>query len=190
MERKTGELNPSCWVKEYGNTMYQYSMARVNDEEDASDLVQETLLAALKSAPAYKGEASEKNWLFSILKNKIVDYYRSKAKKRVVQELPELTGNEEEWFDESGSWRLQHLPQEWHFSQTTTERKELQRIIDQCKEDLKEVQRQVFVLKYMEDRDADFICKVLQISSSNYWVLLHRCRLQMRHCVEHYWLQN
>lgn len=190
MQQKQGFLNPEQWVKNYGQLMYQYAFARVNDSDEAADLLQETLLAGLKGIEKYKGEASEKNWLFSILKNKIVDFYRKKAKNRGTQHLPELDESDGSWFNDDGQWTQSSRPVDWNFSHTNTERKELHTIIEQCKEDLKEVQRQVFVLKYMEERDADFICKVLNISASNYWVLLHRCRLQMRTCVEHYWLKN
>lgn len=190
MEKSNALLNPNEWVKSYGQLMYQYAFARVSDSDEAADLIQETLLAALKGLDNFKGEASEKNWLFSILKNKIVDFYRRKASNRNTQQLPELNEGDDAWFNGEGSWQTSSRPVDWNYSQTTTERKELHTIIEQCKEDLKEVQRQVFVLKYMEERDADFICKVLNISASNYWVLLHRCRLQMRTCVEHYWLKN
>jgi RNA polymerase sigma-70 factor (TIGR02943 family) len=191
MESIQNTLQPSAWVKNYGNILYQYAFSRVDDSEEAADLVQETLLAGLNGSKNYKGEASEKNWLFSILKNKIIDHYRAKAKKRSVQALPEINDDHDDhWFDGNGGWQLNGKPQQWDYAGTMTERKELQNIIDRCREDLKELQRQVFVLKYMEDRDADFICKVLNISTSNYWVLLHRCRLQMRTCVEHHWLKN
>jgi RNA polymerase sigma-70 factor (ECF subfamily) len=190
METIQNRLQPSSWVKNYGNILYQYAFSRVDDSEEAADLVQETLLAGLNGSKNYKGEASEKNWLFSILKHKIIDHYRNKAKKRNVQALPELNEDEEHWFDTNGGWQMNERPQAWDYAGSHTERKELQSIIDRCREDLKELQRQVFVLKYMEDRDADFICKVLNISTSNYWVLLHRCRLQMRTCVEHHWLKN
>jgi RNA polymerase sigma-70 factor (TIGR02943 family) len=190
MQKQNIPLNPTEWIRLYGQALYQYAYARVNDSDEAADLLQETFLAALKGIDGYKGEASEKNWLFSILKNKIVDFYRKKASGRITREFPDLTGNEDTWFNEEGGWQQAAKPSDWNFDQTSSERKELQAIIEQCKEDLKEIQRQVFVLKYMEDKDADFICKVLNISSSNYWVLLHRCRLQMRTCVEHYWLKN
>jgi len=42
----------------------------------AEDLVQETLLAAVRSREKFGGRSSERSWLVGILKNKIVDYYR------------------------------------------------------------------------------------------------------------------
>ena len=68
------ELNISQWVNEYGDQLYRYALPRVSDSEIAKDLVQDTFLAAWRNVDKYKGEASEKNWLFTILKNKIIDY--------------------------------------------------------------------------------------------------------------------
>ena len=59
------------WVKEYSDMLYRYTLPRVSDSGIAKDLVQETFLAAWRNVDNYKGEASEKNWLFTILKNKI-----------------------------------------------------------------------------------------------------------------------
>jgi DNA-directed RNA polymerase specialized sigma24 family protein len=49
---------------------------RVRVPEVAEDLVQETLLAAVRSREKFGGRSSERSWLVGILKNKIVDYYR------------------------------------------------------------------------------------------------------------------
>ena len=79
MTQTENTLNPKEWVKNYSDTLYRFAALRVNDEETAKDLIQETFLAALRNAESYRGEISEKNWLFTILKNKIIDHYRKKA---------------------------------------------------------------------------------------------------------------
>jgi len=73
-EKKEVKANPEQWLQQYGDLLYQYCLPRVNDSAAAEDLVQDTFLSALKGLEGYKGEASEKNWLFTILKNKIIDY--------------------------------------------------------------------------------------------------------------------
>jgi len=104
--------------------------------------------------------------------------------------MPDLPSAENDWFDEEGNWAENRIPQDWHAADNPTERKEIQKIINWCKDHLKALQQHVFTLKYMEDLKSEEICKVLNISASNYWVLIHRARLQMRDCVEHYWLKN
>ncbi len=182
--------NPKKWLENYGNLLYQYALPRVNDSVIAEDLIQETFLSALKGLDGYKGEASEKNWLFTILKNKIIDYYRKKATEQAVTPMPDLKMVEDDWFNEDGRWAENKIPKDWDASDNPAERKEIQKIINWCKDHLKNLQQNVFTLKYMEDLDSEEICKVLNITSSNYWVLIHRARLQMRDCVEKYWLKN
>ncbi|HVM88815.1 MAG TPA: sigma-70 family RNA polymerase sigma factor [Puia sp.] len=184
------QAEPQNWLELYGDLLFQYALPRVNDSMVAEDLVQETFLSALKALSGYKGEASEKNWLFSILKNKIIDHYRKKAREREMNDFPDLQQLTDEWFDEEGNWAENKMPKDWHNAEDLIERKEMQKIINWCKEHLKSVQQQVFTLKYMEELDSEQICKVLNISSSNYWVLIHRAKLQMRDCVEKHWLKN
>ncbi len=182
------KADPQNWLPLYGDLLYQYTLPRVNDTVVAEDLVQETFLSGLKGLAGFKGEASEKNWLFTILKNKIIDYYRKKASVRSVIAIPDLQGGNNDWFNDEGSWAENRLPHDWKAADNPTERKEIQKIINLCKDYLKELQQQVFTLKYLEDIKSDEICKVLNISSSNYWVLIHRARLQMRNCVEEHWI--
>ena len=73
---------------------------------------------------------------------------------------------------------------------TFVETKEFYKILDYCKKKLQEMQHNVFVMKYMEDLDAEEICKVLNISSSNYWVIIHRAKLQLRKCIEQNWVNS
>jgi len=190
MEKQAIKANPEKWFELYGTLLYQYALPRVKDSEIAEDLVQDTFLSALKGLNGFKGEASEKSWLFTILKNKIIDFYRKKAKEQSVISMPDLRSSENDWFDKEGNWAENRMPKDWDASDNLTERRELQKIINWCKDHLKTLQQSVFTLKYMEDLESAEICKVLNISSSNYWVLLHRIRLQMRDCVEKYWLKN
>lgn len=189
MEKKKSLAEPHRWLEMYGTLLFQYALPRVHDRETAEDLVQETFFSALKAVEGFKGESSEKNWLFSILKNKIIDHYRRRSASASVVSMNELSDIESDWFDADGSWNKAKTPVDWNPSANALEQKEIRRIILWCKDHLKLLQQQVFTLKYLEDLDSDEICKVLNISSSNYWVLLHRARLQMRECVEYSWLK-
>lgn len=168
----------------YGTLLYKHALPRVEDSFVAEDLVQETFLAALNGLDGFRGESSEKNWLFSILKNKIVDYYRKRSRQQMVLSMPDLRLMDDQWFDSDGVWAEERIPHDWESADTPVERKEIQKVILWCKDHLKSLQQAVFTLKYLEDIPSDEICKVLNISSTNYWILIHRARLKMRDCVE------
>jgi RNA polymerase sigma-70 factor (ECF subfamily) len=182
--------NPEKWVGLYSALLFKHALPRVEDRFIAEDLVQETFLAGLQGIEGFKGDSSEKNWLFSILKHKIVDYYRKKTKQQDIVSMPDLRLMDNEWFNEDGSWAEEKIPQDWDSANNPTERKEIQKVIYWCKDHLKALQQSVFTLKYLEDISSDEICKVLNITSTNYWILIHRARLKMRDCVEKMLLKN
>jgi RNA polymerase sigma-70 factor (ECF subfamily) len=182
----TATLHPEDWVNKYADMLYAYTVVRVNDTGIAEDIVQETFLSAWKSRETYSGAASEKNWLFTICKNKIIDYYRKKASNPVQYAEAD---NSDNFFDEAEHWTEKDGPKDWGIDYNQgVEQKEFYSILDYCKQKLQEMQRNVFVMKYMEDLSAEEICKVLNITPSNYWVLIHRAKLQLRGCLEKNWI--
>ncbi len=166
--------------------LYRYALPRVSDEALAKDLVQETFLAAWRNVESYKGEASEKNWLFTILKNKIIDHYR-KASTRLTDQLDPLTSGRD-GFEEDGHFMQSAKPNDWGIDYNSSiESKEFYGILEKCKGKLKEIQNAVFTMKYMDGFESEEICKELGITASNYWVLLHRAKVQLRNCLEKNW---
>ena len=64
------------WLVQHGDALYQYARSRVGNREVAEDLVQDALLAALQSRDQFQSRATIRTWLVSILRHKIVDFYR------------------------------------------------------------------------------------------------------------------
>jgi len=182
------QLDATKWVNDYSDMLYRYALPRVNDREVAKDLVQDTFLAAWRNFNNFKGEISEKNWLFTILKNKIIDHYR-KASTRLTEALPEA-GNDA-FFDQEEHWTGPAGPQDWgiDYSQPV-EKKEFYDILNKCRKKLKDIQAAVFSMKYLDDLDSEEICKELNITPSNFWVLMHRAKLQLRACLEKNWIKK
>ena len=178
-------LCPEVWVDKYSDKLYSYALTRINDTGIAEDIVQETFLSAWRTKETYKGEASEKNWLYAICKNKIIDHFRKQAGNLSKPALAE----ENIYFDEVGHWRDEPAPKMWELNyQQQIETKEFYTVFDFCKKKMKEIQQIVFVLKYMEDMEADKICTILNITPSNYWVIIHRSKLHLRSCLEKNWI--
>jgi len=69
------------------------------------------------------------------------------------------------------------------------ESKEFMSVLQQCRDGLSDMQQSVFTLKFIEGIESDVICKELDITSSNYWVLVHRAKLQLRKCLEINWMK-
>jgi len=67
-------LNPDKWVDLHSDYLFNYTISRVDNEELAQDIVQETFFSALKAMKNFRGQAAERTWLISILKRKIIDH--------------------------------------------------------------------------------------------------------------------
>lgn len=179
-------INPNTWVDKYSDYLFNYTIVRVNDREEAKDLISETFLAALKAKENFKGNASERTWLISILKRKIIDYYRKRNTKKGKAEVkihykdPDQEGDwlEEKVTNQKGEWADDHL-----------ENEELREAIYACMEKLSDKNAKIFQLKTVNKLDTEVICNEFGITSSNLWVILHRARLSLASCLKENWLK-
>jgi len=186
-------LNPSKWVDLYSDYLYKYAYYRVNKQELAQDLVQDCFLAALKAEDSYKGIASEKTWLVSILKNKIIDHYKKASTKNEspLQLSTYDTPSYDYFFDKeaNGHWNEETLPKDWAAAENNFDTKEFYKALEICLETLPEKWKGTFTMSLLDDADAKSVCKEMDLSSSNFWVIMHRAKLQMRACLEKNWLK-
>ena len=74
--------------------MFRFALAKLRDSNKAEDAVQETLLAALRSADSFRGDSKVSTWLFSILRFKVADYFRGKERDMESLEACESFGQQ------------------------------------------------------------------------------------------------
>lgn len=182
--RKIAEL-----FTNYSDYLYNYAITRVNDVHVAEDLVQETFISALKGYDSFQSKSKESTWLIAILKNKIIDHYRKKSKQYFQHSLDELQSMDD-FFNSKGSWQTDQRPSKWDMdTDKAIEQQEFYETLQQCLVRLNDVQRMAFVMKHLDDEETDEICKELEITSTNYWVIIHRAKLQLRKCMETNWVK-
>jgi len=160
---------------------------RISDEFLAQDLVQETLAAALKSKKNFKGKSSEKTWLTGILRHKIIDSIRKQYREPIFQDNQLDSRVNDEIFDGNGKWITG--PAKWASNpELLLEQKSFLNILKKCFHNLPKRPSRALALRELEGESTQTICKVLNISSTNCWVILHRARALMRECIEANWL--
>tara|TARA_R110002073_G_scaffold102317_2_gene232291 strand:+ start:2063 stop:2617 length:555 start_codon:yes stop_codon:yes gene_type:complete len=179
------EINPNKWIDLYSDYLFNFTITRVKDRETAQDLVQETFFAGLKSMKNFKGQASERTWLISILKRKIIDHYRkinsNKGKAEVRMNLNFDGENEGDWLEQRVADPYDKT------AENNLENTELGLAIHNCISKLPSKQAQVFKMKTLLGYDTETICNELGITASNLWVLIHRARTSLASCMEKNW---
>jgi RNA polymerase sigma-70 factor (ECF subfamily) len=184
---QTTVTNPREWVSSHADYLYDFALSRINDEELARDLVQETFLAALEKINTFEGKSAVRTWLTAILKNKIIDVYRRKAS---VQYANLNTGSESVAFFEAdnGHWIDAHAPVAFGIGQQhPLDSKEFNGVLRQCMDKLPSLWTSVFTLKHIDDTPTTMICDKLKISPANFWVIIHRTKVNLRACLQKNW---
>lgn len=177
------DLQPGLWVSRYADYLYAFALTRIHCEEKAKDLVQDTFLAALEAATSYEKRSSEKTWLTAILKNKILDLYRKQC--RSVSDRQEIIDHFFRRAD--GHWLPSQSPADFELSHShPIEEKEFHRILQACIKKLPQAWLAVFTMKLLEDYSTAVICRQLKITQANFWVIMHRAKLNIRACLEKY----
>jgi len=181
----THVIIPENWVDRYSDYLYNYTIVRVNDHEVAQDLISETFLAGLKSKANFKGEASERTWLISILKRKIIDHYRKINSKKGKAEVRMSYSDE----DADGDWLEERVRDPYDkTAEDVLENNELGSAILECLDGLSEKHATIFKMKTIDNFDTEAICNEFNITPSNLWVIIHRARTAMAECLEKSWL--
>jgi RNA polymerase sigma-70 factor (TIGR02943 family) len=183
------QLNPHQWVAAHADYLYAFAITRINDEELAKDLVQETFLAALEKAAYFEGKSSERTWLTAILKNKIIDVYRKKSSGLKNIEARETEQEDNSFFEDDGHWVAEHGPKEFGIEDKDhIINKEFELVMQRCMQKLPVLWKAVFTMKHIEDEATDTICTELKVSASNFWVIIHRAKLNLRACLQKNWI--
>lgn len=167
--------------------LLRFARLQLRDEGSAEDAVQEALLAATERAAQFQGTAAAATWIFAILKNKIVDEFRRRARQPVadVDHEEALEESLAQQFDGRGHWV--DPPPAWADPEASLEQKRFWEVFEACIGGLPEKPARVFGMRELLGMETDEICKELNLSPSNCWVLLHRARLGLRDCLSRRW---
>jgi|VirMetMinimDraft_7_1064189.scaffolds.fasta_scaffold16258_2 RNA polymerase sigma-70 factor (ECF subfamily) len=193
MKESTSEnFDVAYWVNTYSDELYRYAYSKTGDRHTAEDLVQDAFLGALQSAKKGTVIKNQKSWLFSILRNKLVDYYRKleREKKQTGNQYSEEEMNESAHFTGMGMWQkdLNNIP--WSNTESLTTDQDFNAILDACLTELPAHYQMVVRLKIMENEKTDVICQDLEISNANLWQIIHRTKLRLRACLNKHWFQS
>lgn len=168
--------------------LLRYARLQLRDTAQAEDAVQETLLAAIEGAARFSGKSSLRTWLTGILKHKIIDQLRRTGRERILAEPGDDRGEAaaiDALFAGDGHWR--EFPADWGNPDAALENSRFWAAFELCLQRLPARTARVFMMREVMEMPTDDICKALDITATNCWVMLHRARLTLRECLELQW---
>jgi RNA polymerase sigma-70 factor, ECF subfamily len=177
------------WLEEHGDYLFRYANFRLRNSHDAEDVVQETLLAAIRSAERFAGTSSLRTWLVGILNHKIADHFRKAARERVGDTDDMAATSVDEFFKETG--HLAEADADWGSDPgAILERREFRSQLHACLEMLPDRLFKLYTMREIQDLPSLEICGATGITENHLGVLLHRTRLQLRRCLERTWFAS
>jgi RNA polymerase sigma-70 factor (ECF subfamily) len=161
--------------------MLRLARSFVSSGAIAEEVVQDTWLGVLRGLDGFAERSSFRTWLMRILVNRArstgVHEHRSVA---VGDAGPAVDATR---FDASGAWMSP--PQHW--VEDSDDRLLAQALIEPIQAALGALparQRQVVILRDVDELSGQEVCDVLEISEANQRVLLHRGRSHLRQALE------
>ncbi len=149
------------YYKTYSPKLSAYINRKINNENDAEEVLQDVLLASLDAMRDYTGQSSFYTYIYSIAMHKVVDYYRRKKIRQVVfSRIPQIE-------DLMG---MLNSPEQKY------DTRELKERIARCFSLLKPRQREVLKLKYVEGLTVSQISQQTTDSTKSIESLLFRAR--------------
>lgn len=76
--------------REYAPAVRRFILGKLSNEEDAEEVLQDTFMSALDSLPLYRGDSTLKTWIISIARHEVLDYYRKRYVRKVVEKTSPL----------------------------------------------------------------------------------------------------
>ena len=155
----------------YFDRIYSLVFHQVAPDLDAAqDIVQETFLAALKSAGKFHGRSKVYTWLYSIANKKVADFYRRRKREAKHQTEPSHS-------------RIAELEQTSGGEPSVSEAMESEETRQAIQETLSSLPlhyKQVLLLKYVEEMPVLEISQVMGRSPKSIEGLLTRVRKELR----------
>lgn len=172
-------------IKQYQVSMIYLARNLVGDKI-ADEVVQEAWFSAMKAIAKFEKRSSLKTWLLRIVANEGKTRLRKENRMTSLDALTEADPAFASRFDDTEHWASG--PGQWEADSPDAlmTRDELKNCMDQLIETLPDMQGATLNLRERQGYSLKEICNILDVSESNVRVLLHRARIRLFTCIEHF----
>lgn len=158
-----------CWNEMIAHRSYlvRFAQRKLHDPMLAEDVVHDVFEAVISGRAAFAGRSALRSWLTAILKNKLVDLIRERARYHELDATAEDDDSAPQI--ECTAARPDELAEQRERLALTLDR------IDKLPSGL----RDVVEWRVLHDEPTEVVCERLQISPESLFVRLHRARKQL-----------
>jgi RNA polymerase sigma-70 factor, ECF subfamily len=172
-------------VRQYHAPMRRFARAIIG-EAQAEEVVQDAWLAAIRHLQDFAGRSSLKSWLFAIVGNEAKGRLRKDKREVQFDTSDDSALFADKRFADDGHWS--RPPSRWHDEtpEALLSHEDLVRCLESHLQCLSLQQRTALLMRDIEGMGFEDICNILQVSTSNVRVLIHRARVKIFTMIEHF----
>lgn len=149
--------------------VYRFGVKMCREEEDAKDILQETLLAAARGLPDFRGASSVSTWLYSIARSFCIK--KRRTSKFAPQRIESLEAQAE---------AAEEVPDAGRGPEADAAGRQIQLVLDDAIAALDPMYREVLVLRDVEGLSATEVAEVMDLTVEAVKSRLHRARVAVR----------
>ena len=176
-------------VDRWSHMMLRLALSRVESRAVAEEVVQDAWLTVLRSLNRFERRSSFRTWVLGIVVN--CARSRARAERRsvplssesdpVVDPARFLPADHPRW---PHHWAVE--PAAWRTPEDELLARETRTVILEAIDALPPAQREVIVLRDLEEFPSSEVCNILGLTDTHQRVLLHRARSRVRRALERY----
>lgn len=176
------------FVSRHHGALVGLAQTIVKQRSTAEDVAQETWIAVLTHLDRFDERSSLSTWIIAILLNKAKTFAKREGRYVHLADEGEAAGEERavpaSRFLKDGHWAEPPAAFDGLDPERIFAGRELWRHVGAFIEELPPAQKAVMIMRDVEGRDAADACRLLEISSENQRILLHRARTKVRNRLE------
>ncbi len=156
-------------VKQYEQTVYNFSFKICRDRNKAEHIMQETFYSMIKSLHQFDGNSKLSTWLYRIVANHCLMLARKLKNKNFVP-----LENDDDLYEDKFTADWSRIPYK------EAENQELRNVLDEAIQKLSPEYRMVFILRDVEGLSTEETAKAAELSIPAVKSRLHRARAFLR----------
>jgi RNA polymerase sigma-70 factor (ECF subfamily) len=156
-------------LERHQGAVYRFGMKMCGEPEDAKDVLQETLFAAVRTLPEFRGASSISTWLYTIARSFCL------KKRRTSKFAPERIESLEAHAESSAE-----VADERRSPEEDASARQVRRVLDAAISELDPMYREVLVLRDVEGLPAAEVAEILGLTVEAVKSRLHRARVAVR----------
>ncbi len=147
--------------------VYRFGLRMCGNEDDARDVLQETLLAAFKNLHSFRGDSQISTWLYQVARSFCIKQRRRREGEPSQHEAMETT-------------EVKHLAADTSEPDSRTHARQVGQVIEAAMNTLQDDYREALVLRDVEGLSAEEAAGVVGIEVGALKSRLHRARMQLK----------